>query len=335
MAVATIEFRAQSFEFSCEVVAPIVLNEHKGSALRGAVFHSLRRVGCSHQELRSCHACPLVKDCAVSYLLATVDEEGRRGGDVPRPFVVRPPLEDKNIFEAGARLKFGINLFAQPANFLPYLLLAVEGLEREGLGAKYEQGRGQWRRGALRVREIAAVNLLSGERQLLFGPGSRYVDAPEIPVTQAQVLTQATTSKPEAIRTLHFTFHSPTRLVAGGKPLIRPDFPTLVQRLIERVSSLSTEYGGAEFSLNFEELMAQARAVLLLEDRTSWERVRGYSTRQHQDLSLGGFVGQASFKGRVDKLLPLLLWGQITHVGKDATKGNGWYSLQVGPATDE
>ena len=326
MSIMTREFSAQTFEFRFEVASPIVLNQHKGSALRGALFNNLRKVGCSRQELSSCKPCPLVQLCPVSFLLATVDEEGRRGGDVPRPFTINPPLTDQNLFQAGDSFTFGLTLFAHSVKFLPYLLVALQQLERDGLGAKSEQG--QWRRGTLRLREIVSLNPLSDEQETLFKVGNRSVVAPENPSTHSQVLELTTNAEPNPLRKLHFTFHTPTRLIQEGKPLAHPDFRVLVQRLVERVSSLSEEYGLAEFDLDFDTLMEEAEQVVLSEDRTCWEQLRGYSNRQQQDLSLSGFVGEATFVGRVASLLPLLIWGQITHVGKDATKGNGWYSLK-------
>ncbi len=323
-------FTAQRFEFRCEGGSPVVLNQHKGAALRGALFNSLRRVGCSRQELPSCRPCSLVEVCPVSFLLATVDEEGRRGGDVPRPFTIQPPLGEQNIFQPGDSLTFGLTLFAGSLNFLPYLLVALQELEREGLGAKSEHLPGRWRRGTIRVREIVALNPLSGERQVLFEPGKRSVAAPEIPVTQTQV-EELVGGMADKLIKLHFCFHTPTRLIVEGKPLRHPQFPVLVQRLIERVSSLSREYGKAEMELDFGELMSEAQAVLLPESRVEWDAVRSYSNRQQQDVSLSGFMGEVTFVGRLNRLLPLLVWGQLTNVGKDTTKGNGWYSLKVEP----
>jgi hypothetical protein len=322
-------FSAQTFEFRCEVVQPTRLNQHKGSALRGALFNSLRTAGCSHRELTSCHPCALVADCPVSFLLATVDTEGKRGSDVPRPFVINPPLGGSNVLQVGEKLNFELTLFAHSVRFLPYLIVAMQYIEREGLGVHADVTAGSWRRGAIRVHEIVAHNVLSGEEQLIFKVGRPFLDVPEIPVTHSQILQMVQPLKPNDFRLLHFTFHTPTHLVAKGKSLTRPDFPVLVQRLIERVSSLSKQYGQAELDLDFEVLMEEAKQVLLVQDCTSWEPVRSYSQRQGRDISLGGFLGAATFVGRVDKLLPLLLWGQLTHVGKDATKGNGWYSLHL------
>jgi hypothetical protein len=328
MTTASREFTAQRFEFRTEVVAPVVLNQHKGSALRGALFGSLRKVGCARQELKSCRPCPLVEVCPVSFLLATVDETARRGGDVPRPFTVQPPLGRQNIFQPGDQFNFGLTLFAGGVEFLPYLLVALQEMERDGIGVKTEHAPGRWRRGAFRLHEITATNPLSGTKQTLFKVGGRSVSAPDAPVTHSQVQALTDAGRDE-IRTFKFTFHTPTRLIREGRPLARPEFGVLVQRLIERLSSLSGEYAPAEFNFDFAALMDEAATVKLVESRVRWEEVRGYSHRQEQDLSLSGFVGEATFSGRVPNLLPLLVWGQLTHVGKDATKGNGWYSLEI------
>lgn len=183
------EFTAQRLEFRCEVAqgAPVVLNQHKGSAIRGALFNALRKVGCSRRELTTCRPCELVAVCPVSFLLATVDEGGRRGMDVPRPFTVEPPLGEQNIFEPGEPFNFGLTLFASSVNFWPYLAIGLGELERDGLGAKAADRAGRWGRGTLRVREMVASNPLSGEEQPLFRVGQRQVVAPALAVTPNQV----------------------------------------------------------------------------------------------------------------------------------------------------
>lgn len=321
------EFSAQRLLVRAKVATPIYLNEHKGSALRGAIFNSLRKAGCSQLQLKSCHPCTLVAACPISFLLATVDEQSRRGIDVPRPFTIQPPLTAPNVFQAGENFEFGLTLFARSVNFLPYLVVALQDMEKEGLGTKTEQSPGLWRRGVLRVQQICAVNPLSGEEQVLFEVGRRAIEPPQLAVTAATVAELAEQLQGKTCQ-LRFNFLTPTRLIHEGRPLDRPQFAVLVHRLIERVNSLSAEYGG-ETNLDFAALLQEAQQVKLTECHTRWEGVRGYSHRQHQNISLGGFIGEATFTGKLDKLLPLLLWGQLTHVGKDATKGNGWYTLQV------
>jgi len=57
-----------------------------------------------------------------------------------------------------------------------------------------------------------------------------------------------------------------------------------------------------------------------------WSR---YSGRQKARMKLGGFVGEAVCKGPLRPFLPLLLIGEIVHVGKACIFGNGKY-LVVG-----
>ena len=324
---APTEFSAQVFEFRFEVAERVVLNQHKGAALRGALFYAIRKVGCSCLELTSCRPCPLVEACPVSFLLATVDDDGKRGGDVPRPFVINPPLEAKNIYEVGDTFNFGLTLFARSVKFLPYLVVGLQQMEREGLGVKYESSPGRWRRGSLRLHEITTMNPLSGEAQTLFKIGNRAIEAPNKPTTHSEVLAITKSAGATPVYKLRFNFLTPTRLIKEGKPLSRPDLPVLLQRLVERLSSLSSEYGKHELGLDFEVLLKEASELVLVEDRTHWEDVRSYSNRQQQDLSLSGFVGEVTYLGRASNLLPLFIWGQVTHVGKDATKGNWWYAL--------
>jgi hypothetical protein len=43
---------------------------------------------------------------------------------------------------------------------------------------------------------------------------------------------------------------------------------------------------------------------------------------------MGGFAGQAVFTGALSPdLRELLAWGEIIHVGKNAVKGDGWYTI--------
>ena len=328
MVVNTREFSALSYDFSYEVLSPVVLNEHKGSALRGALFHSLRKVGCRRQDLQECRGCPILTTCPVTSLLATVDEGSERGLDVPRPFVVAAPLDGQNIYHPGDCLRFSLTLFAQSNDLLPYLLAAAEGLEREGLGAKSEIAPGRWGRGRLKLLGVDARNPLSGQKEEVFRRGGFYQDFSDISLTHSEVRKLGETNE---IMQLAFNFLTPTRLVDGGEVLTRPNFVSLIRRLVERYQSLATRYSSPYLDNNRDELLEEARQVMMLEDRTYWEQVRGYSHRQQKDLSLGGFMGEISFLGRVDRLLPLLLWGQVIHVGKNATKGGGRYILRFKP----
>ena len=63
-------------------------------------------------------------------------------------------------------------------------------------------------------------------------------------------------------------------------------------------------------------------------DDTRWVELRSYSTRQRRATPIGGLMGRITLAcDDWRPFLPWLLWGQFTHVGKDAVKGNGWYVI--------
>ena len=128
---------------------------------------------------------------------------------------------------------------------------------------------------------------------------------------------------------------TPTRLT-HRKHLVKPGrigFCVLLGRLLDRLESLSQHLSDTPLDLDYRGLMAQAQGVRTQRDRTLWPELRSYSTRQHRATPIGGLVGKVTFACPVGEdwrpFLPWLVWGQFTHVGKDAVKGNGWYRLSL------
>jgi len=129
-------FTAHRLRFVTEVRTPVELNEHQGSAIRGALYHALLDRFCTNREAPECALCPLAAACPVAFLVSTMRPESDRGRDIPRPFTVQPPLpgsghpvegEDRLFFryEAGEPLEFGLTLYARAMQLFPYVVLAL------------------------------------------------------------------------------------------------------------------------------------------------------------------------------------------------------------------
>jgi hypothetical protein len=84
-------FTAHRLRFVTEVRTPVELNEHQGSAIRGALYHALLDRFCTNREAPECALCPLAAACPVAFLVSTMRPESDRGRDIPRPFTVQPP----------------------------------------------------------------------------------------------------------------------------------------------------------------------------------------------------------------------------------------------------
>jgi len=341
--VAMSEFTAHHLRFILKAETPLELPLYKGSALRGALFSALKAHYCPAPSAPD----PLHSTlCPVCWLMAREDPHAERGKDVPRPYTIKPPLRPWTRLEPGEEFAFGITLFAQAIGLFPYLLLAVPEMGRMGIGQRLPEN--GFRRGEFSLQRAETVNLLTGETQTIFQAGSTVVRAPEQPVTPAQVQEAAdylAARLRENGGLLTITFLTPTRIIYSERLVHRPFFSPLFQRLLERLEALMRAYGGGappdaragathEAPLRAMDelplLLPLADRVRLVEDETRWVEVKSYSRRQDRTTPVSGFVGRATFQAAEwDGLLPPLVWGQVTHVGKNAVKGDGWYRLDV------
>lgn len=319
-------FTAHRLTIDAVAVEPIALNEHKGSALRGALYHALRDRFCTVREANECPACPLWNVCPVCTLVSTLATENRLGRDAARPYTIQPPLDEAKLdYAPGEELTFGLTLYADAMRLFPYVIMALQGLEEGGLGRRHEANR--WRRGRLHIRTIWAENPLTGQRLAVAREQDALVRVPDIPITHAQVVACAEQPWPERI-TLDLL--TPLRLTAFGH-LVKPGEVTLailLARTLDRLESLAQSFCDTPLSLDFGGLVRAAQEVQTVADETRWVELRSYSTRQQRATPIGGLLGRVSFAAPDWRpYLPWLLWGQFTHVGKDAVKGNGWYRL--------
>jgi hypothetical protein len=317
-------FTIHHLRFTAEVETTIVMDAFKGSALRGAWQSHLRTLYCAQNE----DADPLHQAmCPVCFLLSR--ETG--SGDDRRPYAFEPPLTPQTTFAPGERFSFGISLFGQTVQFLPYLVLAVGQMgHSQGLGHPVH---GRWR-GTFRLVSIEEVNPLSGQRGVLLEEGGTMVQMPAMPVTPEQVAGESerlAASLAANGSLLAIIFLTPTRIIEDGRLVHQPHFAPLFTRLVERITALRSQFAGGR-PLTREEkhaLLALADQVTLVADETHWWDIQGRSTRLDRQQPLGGYVGRAVYHcADWRPLLPWLLWGQSTHVGKNVVKGAGWYMIE-------
>ncbi len=314
------------FLFTTEVVSPLELDEHSGSALRGSFFDAVWTRFCNNKAALTCAACPLHTMCPVSALVAPLREENERGRDIPRPYVILPPLGGKKLYEPGAQLTFGITLFGNIVQLFPYIILAASALESKGLGRRLDENRGQ--RGRFRIKQIESYNPISAERQVVYQEEKPKVGIPTLSVTSADVATRAATL---STREITLDFLTPTRIVYKEKLVHHAAFGPLILRLLERLTALEQAYGDEEGQSPtncWRELAQLAANVQCERDDTRWEELRSYSRRIRQTTPIGGLEGRATFTGDLAPFRELLAWGELIHVGKNIVKGNGWYRIE-------
>ena len=321
---AGIDLSVYPLQVSCRAVEPVALPAFAGSAVRGALFGAVRDLACVNKAAPSCGACTLHPVCGVSRLLATVEEDGPRGAEVPRPFVVRPPLAGARTVAPGETFAFGITLIGEEAlQLFPYVALGLRRMGDLGLGRALVGPGGDHRprRGRFAVERVSAGNPFLGVRQTVLRAGDDLVTLPEAPVTGEQI--EAWCAARGEVGRVTVRLRTPLRLVVNKELVKRPTFEALLRRIMRRTTDLARSFGGGVPPLDFNGLLARAAAVRTVEDRTQWLELESKSARQGRTVPIGGLVGAVTFAGEIGPFLPWLLWGQLLGVGKDVTKGNG------------
>ena len=312
-------FLAYRLDFLCEAVTAIEMPLNKGSMLRGAFFEALRRDFCLNKAVTSCLSCPTADVCPICRLVATVDRESSRGAEVPRPFTLQPIMSNVLRYDEGTDFSFGITLFGQALSLFPYVVLAVQRMGELGLGRRDVAP------GRFRLNEVWTSNPLTGARKRLYSHHDRMVAVPDIPITHQDVLRHCAGLSQ---RQISLELLTPVRLVSNGALVHQLDFAPLMRRLLRRLTELYQHFCGERLEADFPALLDGAEKVRLTRDSTHWRDLSSYSRRRQARTPIGGLVGEVIFEGELGPFLPYLVWGQFTHVGKDATRGNGWYRVR-------
>jgi len=330
--------------FTVQVETTIVMDAFKGSALRGAWQSHLRTLYCAQREPADALHQAM---CPVCFLLSR--ETG--SGDDRRPYTFVPPLTPQTQFEPGERFQFGMSLFGNSVQFLPYLVLAINQMgQQQGLGHPVHPSTrshqepaatppddrsrpraGRLRRGTYRLISIEESDPLSGECRTLLVEGGHTVHMPTLAVGAEQIVrkSEQLLSQLAADPCLALEFLTPTRIVQAGRLVHQPQLAPVLARILDRVSALGQQFADQPALPRTEKvrLLALADQVQLAEDTTHWWDVHGRSTRLQREQPLGGFVGRAIYRSDALEiwadLVPWLLWGQCVQVGKNVVKGCG------------
>lgn len=235
------------------------------------------------------------------------------------------PPNERLKFAAGDELRFRLTLMGRATDYLSYVIYTVSKMARRGLGAE---------RAGFALRSVAALDE-SGEGETIYTAGDRRSLVPidavnnlsDLIETRLQELGQ-TESKPGDVMKLRFT--TPTRIRVEGDLQTSLSFELLVRNLLRRVSMLMAVHGHSRLDLDYKGLIARAAGVGIGKASLNWHDWQRYSNRQETKMALGGFIGEVEYKGEaIAEFLPLLVAGEILHVGTGTSFGLGKYEIVV------
>jgi hypothetical protein len=228
---------------------------------------------------------------------------------VPNPYVIEPPPLGTRYVPAGETFSFAMVLVGRALDQLPLVVYALQRAFGSGIGRQRARGS---------LVDIAfegpdgAESVWDGERSSV-GTHEQQLSVPFLPDTDAVTLKIVT----------------PLRLQNQGHrvSLDRLQPRTLFAALLRRTSLLFELHAALPGLAEDARRLAAVAAGLSDERRLQWKDWTRFSSRQDQEMTLGGVIGDWTLSGDLGDLLPWFWLGQWLHVGKNATMGMGKYSL--------
>jgi CRISPR-associated endoribonuclease Cas6 len=308
-----------------------MLPPYKGALLRGGFGYAFQRAACPQPCWGHSDTCAVGALCPYRWIFETPHPPDVAQlhdlQDLPRPFVIEPPLDHKRQYAAGDALEFGLVLIGRAIDHLPYFLFSFEQLGRMGLGR--EQARA-------RLERVEALRPWAPTGVAVYQDGRVTTDAALLTDADATYLYSAATIAARAAQLpadLRITLHTPLRVKARGAFIETFDFGAIIQAACWRLNALATFHGGGPWDVNHRALADQARSVTVEQSRVEWVDWERTSTRapQPRSMKLGGIIGGAVLRDVPPELRAVLLAGSLVHVGKAAVFGHGGYAVEGVP----
>jgi hypothetical protein len=295
---------------------------NKGNILRGAFGSSLKRLVCITKD-SECSGCILKEKCAYALIFNPMGiNPAKRLHNVPRGFVLKPPLENETVYLSDKPFSFDMVLLGNKINYLPYVIVPLIELGKSGIGLN---------RGRFTLSDLSVLK--DGIPESLYDVNTNTVKNIQRIITGSDILEHAEKMDKKKRTTLWFL--TPTRIrynptgEKGKSEVVRvPHFHHLIRRLRDRINALSITYCGSPIDVDFKGIAERAMSVKTRDINLRWLDIKRKSRTQPIQHDQSGFIGQITFEGDLKEFLPLLVLGEYVHVGEDAVFGNGWYRIQ-------
>jgi hypothetical protein len=353
------------YAFTARVQQPLALPDYAGSLLRGQFGAALRHVACMTRA-PTCPGCPLLQTCPYSRIFeAPPPPKGSHAlqdfSSIPNPYIIEPPTPGARVLDADDRLVFHMVLVGHAAEQLALIIFALQRALAQGLTrarAPTDLMQVDW------VDETGRAHLIWHiERPVLlphrtknhqdpcrseFIPTGEQSSPPSARTNSALQNTEPISPQCDApARQLTLNITTPLRLQSQGKPLgVGQLTPRSLVAAVARRTALLMEFHAGQAtscegfcpatSANSTWGEAARHLTRLSEHLTDtqdlhWFDWTRYSSRQQQEMTLGGVLGQWTLHGAPEVLAEIQPWlwlGQWLHVGKNASMGLGGYRLQ-------
>ena len=311
--------------FSIQTETEMQLGGFPGTTIRSALASAFRRIVCV-TNLPACVQCPALLRCTYPSLFEAktpIAHERRLKGvsDAPNPYIIHLNEPPRTHIRKGERFTFDVHLFGNGRHYVPDLIFAVQRMQNTGISKGWKKGKGRFT-----LKQVSCIQEAS--EYLIFNQGEERLRAlpPSIPLK-----TVIESPEKERVDALRVTFETPLR-ISRKRKWVSPSDLTLDHLLVgleRRVGILSHIYGGG-CTIDWGAVRQVVEGLQMNKRSLRWNKQSRYSSRQKQEMPMGGIVGTFDILGKnAGKVLPILKIGQFVHIGKATTMGMG--QVRVAP----
>jgi len=304
------------YRFTAIARQTLRMPDFAGSLLRGQFGAALRSIACMTRQ-PTCKDCPLQTTCPYTRIFEAVPPTKhaiQKFSAIPNSYVIEPPPIGSRAIDAGESLTFCMVLVGESMGHLALIIFAWQKALRQGLTKQ---------RVPLELSTVEWVDEQGMGHTIWTSESTAIKDHPQ---------TLELPAPNHRADHMIVRIQTPLRLQQQGRPLAPHQLTprTLIAAVTRRAALM------LEFHAHKEDLGAHVPEVIQQSDQLRqeislrWYDWVRYSSRQQQEMTLGGVIGDWRILGPAEVLSNIQPWlalGQWLHVGKNATMGMGSYTL--------
>jgi hypothetical protein len=298
------KFTFAKFNFSLTVQEDMLLPVYKASMFRGGFGSVFKKLNCVNRLSKECGSCPLKKTCAYGYIFETSDN-----GNIPKPYVIEVPFEDKRGYQKGETLNFSLVLLGKAIDYLPYFIFSFIELGKQGITKQ------NFKFSLNKVSDSFGNEIFKDNKIVSNGKKLTAKDAVESDKTKI------------VGDKLNLDFITPLRLTDNGNLVVKPDFEAIVKALTRRINAIAKYHCAIDETVNHLPFIDKAKTIETFFSGLNWKDWTRYSNRQKTTMEFGGLIGNIVFKGNFEEFIPYLIIGSHIHIGKNCVFGQGKYNI--------
>lgn len=278
-----------------------MLQEWKGSIVRGAFGRVLKKEFCIYPKRKSCYKCRNAFVCPYGYLYRyqpeSIDMPLSKCNQLPKPMVFEAPFDNKTYYERGKTLDFSILLFGRKASKYAGILIEVAD-KIEAVGRGKNQGYGR-------------VSLIKKDKkEFEFEPPKA--------------------SHWNKIKTV---FETPVVLMSKKALITAPEFIDIVKAASRRYAAIFTFHGKEKINMDWKELYNTVESSSSTLEANYEPQIFGRYTTHEQKLmgvkGSGTYMCDVEEKNATEFITEMLEFCKYAHIGKFASFGLGKLDFEV------